>query len=100
MHWESVIYLKKGVYLSQIEGNHHPLILPERLNLPPHFSLIVGKMKILENIQAIKTVPAEAPSYCCRTFELKADKSERADQFSSRKSLVLLYFVPVEIKFG
>ena len=34
MHWESVIYLKKGVYLTQIEGNHRTLILPGRLNLP------------------------------------------------------------------
>lgn len=74
MHWESVIYLKKGVYLSQIEGNHHPLILPERLNLPPYyFALIVGKMKISENILAIKTVAAVS-THCRRTFELKADK--------------------------
>ena len=73
MHWESVIYLKKGVYLSQIEGNHHPLILPERLNFPPYFALIVGKMKISENILAIKTVAA-VPPHCRRTFELKANK--------------------------
>ena len=49
-------------------------------------------MKILENILAIKTVAAEAP-YCCRTFELKADK---ADKFSSRKFVsTLVYFVPL-----
>ena len=32
---ESVIYLKKGLYLTQIEGNHRSLIFPGRLNLFP-----------------------------------------------------------------